>query len=154
MSMRPSGNGFLLSLVTIPASAIETVSTARFDQDQPTEAPEAGQRSRTPEAKKFIARHPAYQAAVKAYAAAAAHHKIACRAKMKEALQAALREYYQQNPTSPAAEQAQQAELAAANEAYRKRPRQPLHIEYSEALHDGPREDAPKKPAPPAAPPP
>jgi hypothetical protein len=148
MSMRHRWKDFLKrSLVTIPASAIETVSPARFDQDQPTEAPKAEQLSRTPEAKKFIACHPAYRAAVKAYAAAPAHKKAAYRAKMKDAMQAALREYHEQNPTSPAAEQAERVALAAANEAYLKRPWQPVHIEYSEALHDGPREDAPQKPA-------
>ena len=153
MSMRHRCNGFLKpSLVTVPASDIETVSHALFDQDQPAESPQARPLSMTPAAKKFIARQPAYQAAVKAYAAAPATNKAAYQAKMKEAMQAALREYHQQNPTSPAAEKAQRAELAAANEAYLKRPRQPVHIEYSAALNDAPREDTPKKPAQPAAP--
>jgi len=42
------------------------------------------------------------------------------------------------HPISPAAEKTKQAELAAANAAYRQRPRLPVHIEYSEALNDGP----------------
>ena len=116
------------------------VSMARFD-DQPAEAPKAGPLSRTPAAKKFIASDPAYQAAVKACAAAPAHEKATHRIKMKEALQAALCEYHQRHPTSAAAEKTKQAELAAANEAYLTRPRQPIHIEYSEALNDGPADD-------------
>jgi hypothetical protein len=130
-------------LVTVPASDREKIAKALFDPEQPAEAPNAAPLSRTPAAKKFIACDPAYQAAVKAYAAAPACQKATLRIKMKAALQAALWEYHQQNPTSPAAEKAKQAELAAANEAYLNRPRQPLHIEYSEALHDRPAEDEP-----------
>ena len=118
-------------------SMLPLVSMAGFD-DQPAEAPKAGPLSRTPEAKKFIANEPAYQAAVKAYAAAPARKKAAYRLKMIEALQAALREYHRRHPISPAAEKTKQAELAAANAAYRQRPRLPVHIEYSEALNDGP----------------
>jgi len=141
MSMCQCCNGSLKrNLVAISANDLNQVANARFDQDQPAEAPQAAPLSRTPAAKKFIACDPAYQAAVKAYAAAPAHEKAAHRIKMNAALQAALRAYHQQHPTSPAAEKTQQAELAAANEAYLTRPRQPLHIEYSEALNDGPAE--------------
>jgi predicted naringenin-chalcone synthase len=115
------------------------VSMARFD-DQPAEAPKAEPLSRTPAAKRFIANDPTYQAAVTAYAAAPARKKAAHRLKMIETLQAALREYHRRHPLSPAAEKTKQAELAAANEVYVQRPRQPIHIEYSEALNDGPAE--------------
>jgi hypothetical protein len=120
-------------------SMLPLASMARFD-DRPTEPPKAEPLSRTPAAKKFITSDPAYQAAVKAYAAAPARKKAAHRLQMIEALQVALREYHRQHPISPAAEKTKQAELAAANEAYLKRPRQPVHIEYSEALNDGPAE--------------
>ena len=90
-------------LVPVTASDLDQVANTRFDQDQPAEAPQAAPLSRTPAAKKFIACDPAYQAAVKAYAAAPVHEKATHRIKMKEALQAALREYHQQNHTSPAA---------------------------------------------------
>ena len=118
-------------------SMLPLVSMARFD-DQPSEPPKAEPLSRTPAAKRFIANDPTYQAAVKAYGAAHARKKATHRIKMREALNAALREYHRLHPISPAAEKAKQAELAAANEAYLKRPHQPVHIEYSEALNDGP----------------
>jgi len=141
MSMCQCCKASVMSLVPVPASDLDQVAMALFDQDRPAEAPQAVPLSRTPAAKKFITSDPAYQAAVGAYAASPAHEKATHRLKMKEALQAALCEYHQQNPTSPAAEKARQAELAAANEAHLNRPRQPLHIEYSEALHDGPADD-------------
>ena len=120
-------------------SMLPLVSMAGFD-DQPAEAAKAEPLSRTPAAKRFIANDPAYQAAVTAYAAAPARKKAAHRLNMIETLQAALREYHRRHPLSPAAEKTKQAELAAANEVYVQRPRQPIHIEYSEALNDGPAE--------------
>jgi hypothetical protein len=118
-------------------SMLPLVSMARFD-DQPAEAAKAEPLSRTPAAKRFIANDPTYQAAVEAYATAPARKKAAHRLQMIEALQVALREYHRQHPISPAAEKTKQAELAAASAAYRQRPHQPVHIEYSEALNDGP----------------
>ncbi len=118
-------------------SMLPLVSMAHFD-NQPAAAALTEPLSRTPAAKRFIASDPAYQAAVKAYAAAPARKKAAHRLKMMEALQTALREYHRRHPISPAAEKTKQAELAAANAAYRQRPRLPVHIEYSEALNDGP----------------